>query len=393
MDFIHSTAGLPACVTITNVVNSQYVMYCGKESIHETISYTILITTGSMAFPPSQTQSSSAPMTSNMVLSTPIATSSTTTVGIDTSAATDGTTPLDMGTPPATVAAIMVGCVFGLVALIVISYYILQARRKREREMIQYVPHDRPGPGSSGPSTNAAIAMTPRRLKKPPGLRGRSMVSTTDANNPDDYLSPISGDRLARQAEARDARRAEELDGTQEALYMDLEGQMKDSWTPPAIRSNGEANPSARWSASNAPGPYKAYQPTNNLDSRISELSSIRHVQPSSSHEPSPPPSESTNPVSPNPSNYVDTPLVGGVSPLMDKWHMDDRASVGETSATVNGPINLFSPMHVQSRSSSSARVVSRSLTLTSATGAGTAYVSPETAMAEGYSAGHDESV
>lgn len=367
-------------------------MYCGQDSLHETISYTNLVTTGSMAFPPSQAPSSS----SRMASSTPFST--TTTVATAAVAATDDATDGNMPAVPTTETAVIIGSFFGLLLLFVTIYYVMRAwqKREREREMTQQAAsHNRPGPfeipGNSRLSTNTASAMTPRRLQKPPILRGKSMISTTDAMNLDDYLSPIARDRLARQAEARDAARAEELDGSELAPYLDAEGQIKDSWTPPAIRSNGEANPSARWSLSNAPTPFKAYQPTNSLDSRISELPSIRRVQPSGSHRSSFKSSESIC-VSPNPSNYVDTPLVGGVSPLMDKWHNGDRASVGETSATVNGPTNWFSPMHVQSRPASGSHAVSCSSTLTSATGGGAPYVSPETAMAEGYSAGHGES-
>lgn len=70
----------------------------------------------------------------------------------------------------------------------------------------------------------------------------------------------------------------------------------------------------------------------------------------------------------------------------MDKWHSDDRASVGEMSATVDGPINWFSPLHIQPRPrSNEARDVAPALV--SATGAGSRYVTPEEAMQFGYTA------
>jgi hypothetical protein len=389
---IHSSAALPACVTITNVVNSQYIMYCAQESMLETLSYTNLVTIGSMALPPTHTQSSSASMTSAIVAATLVATSSTTTDANVVSAPTESAAAGNMPAPPTTEAAVVIGSSVGLMLLVVITYHVVGKwrRRKRERETIRNAAsHHRSDtfeiPDDSRPTTNTTSATIPRRLQRPPTVRGKSMISTTDAMNLDDYLSPIAHERLARQAEARDAARAEELDGSESAPYLDAEGKMKDSWTPPSIRTTGEANPSARWSASNAPGLFKAYQATNSL----SELSSIRHVQPSGSHRSSFKSSESI-PVSPNPSNYVDTPLVGGVSPLMDKWHTDDRASVGETSATVNGPINLFSPMHVQSRPAIGSHVTSLSMALTNSRGLIPGYVSPETAMAEGYSAGSD---
>jgi len=390
---IHSSAALPACVTITNIVNSQYIMYCAQESMLETVSYTNLVATGSMAFPPTNTKSSSATMTSAIVAATPVATSSTTTLANIVSAATESAAGENMPAPPTTEAAVVIGSSVGLMLLVVITYYVMKKwrRRQREQEMIRNATsHHRSDPleisDDSRPTTNTTGATTPRRLQRPPTVRGTSMISTTDSMNLDEYLSPIARERLARQPEARDAARAEELDGPEQAPYLVAEGKMKDSWTPPAIRPNGEANTSAPWSISNAPSPFKAYQATNNLF----ELPSIRHVQPSGSQRSSFKSSESVL-VSPNPSNYVDTPLVGGVSPLMDKWHTDDRASVGETSATVNGPINVFSPMHIQSRPASGSHATSLSMALTNSRGLIPGYVSPETAMAEGYSAGSYE--
>ncbi|MCJ1415703.1 hypothetical protein MMC32_002035, partial [Xylographa parallela] len=42
----------PACVTITNILEDQYIMYCAPVADVVTLSYTNLITTGSTAYPP-----------------------------------------------------------------------------------------------------------------------------------------------------------------------------------------------------------------------------------------------------------------------------------------------------------------------------------------------------
>ncbi len=228
------------------------------------------------------------------------------------------------------------------------------------------------------------------------------MIATVDANNPNDYLSPIVRDHLARLAEARDASRAHELDAidTPSTAFPSPEFDTNHNqswWNPPPTRPNSAANPSSRWSVNNAPTEYRAYQPNHNLDNRISELSSIRYVHPSGTQEPPcssqpGPVSPDPNPVSPDPNTFV-SPLIGGISPrtpLMNRWHSDDCASVGQPSATVDGPVNWPSPLYLKSeRGSGQEQGVSRSLT--SATGGGAKYISPETAMAEGYSPGREE--
>jgi hypothetical protein len=372
---------MPACVTIKNIVNSQYIMYCGQQAIVETLSYSNLVTTGSMALPPSRTNSYSmalAPST-GATSSTLAPTPSTKNVATGFFIPTDGPVSNPGGTSPVTVFEIVAGAVSGLMIVGVIYVKCYRVRSRRERVMNFIAANFRRGhsgvPDNLRPSTNASSTMAPR---------GRASITTTNAMNMNDFISPIAHDRMARLAEARDAH-AEELESTQPAYELDPESQVDESWVHPALRYSRSGNPSTRWSTNNAPRPHNGGNYTNReidnyftLDLPTQPAGFLPYVY------------ESVDSlvVSPNLSTNADSPLIGGVSPLMGN---DNRASVGEA------PIRRGSITHMPTKPRQSwARKRCESPLfgapgITNATGGGLPYTTPETALAQGYNAGQDE--
>jgi hypothetical protein len=341
-----------------------------------------------MALLPGQTQSTFVLMTSSTATtSIPTVTSRVTAVATVSAAVSSATATVDAGLPIGLVGAITTGSTFGAMLLVGIIA-VLVMRYKKKARMIQ--PDQQDGPDGSRPSANARSLPTTEsnRLRGSRGSRGSPLANTADAVNPEERPSPMVRERLPRPAEARDALWIYELNGSNPL--------------PSELCSNPGTKPIFRLSANNSLNGTMANQHPPNHANRTSAISSIRRVRPSSTHElscaesnpsDSPEPLRSESVVSPNSSIYAPTPLVGGVSPLLNKWQAGDRASVGETSATVDGPINWFSPVHIKSRDSSQSRDVARSSVVTSATGGDAKYVTPESAMENGYTAESVESL
>jgi hypothetical protein len=396
----------------------QYIMYCDTFSTVATLSYTNLITYGSMALPPASSSRVAASISSVSALSvssTPSGAILVVTGASITSGSVDAIPPnmtTDFsGLSRGAVAGITVSCVTVVAAAIIAFMIVLRKRRnKAQRDLSEksgtFDEHqdiaDGTIPMEIGEQGGAASR---RRLQKIPGPRGGGpMLSRTDADRSPEYLSPIIRHRPAHLAEARNTERAYELDATATpstgAIFYspdfspELNQDTRSSWcTPPQTNQTGEGDAGAQLLASNAPS-YKSYLPDIDAEYRPAELFTIRQIHPSNSHNPSP---TSYYPVSPDPNAHLTSPLVGGVSPqtpLMTKWHASGRASVGQTTpirdpaATVDAPMNWPSSDYQLPRRSeivdggANGRI---ERSLTSATGAGAGrYVSPEVAMVEG---------
>jgi hypothetical protein len=183
------------------------------------------------------------------------------------------------------------------------------------------------------------------------------MKDRIDVNCPEEYHSPSVGELLAREAEARTAAAyphgvdRSDYSPTSPSSVFPLPDLPQDInrgwWRPPPLSPHHHG-----------PGSYRPYNANRNMETNIAELpsSSIRYVQPSgtfsntdlasltsanfgrdphSSTQVEVASSTYSNPISPNPSTFPRSPLVGGVSPpttpLMGRW-AGDRSSVGQTS-------------------------------------------------------------
>jgi hypothetical protein len=317
------------------------------------------------------------------------------------------------------VAGITVSSIFAITGAIIV-FMLIQRRLHKIR---QYSLCERPGPFDERQSNSDGItpigvdkqsASRPiQKLQTIPGLRIGETVAAANTNNPTE--TPIVPERLTHLPEAQDAECAHELDGsaTPPAIAMsnfpvfspEIDGETRSNrWTPPQDGNILDTNSNRRWSINDPPTRYMLYP--LGADDPIAEPPSpgISQVQPLGNYELS---VSEFCPISPNPNAQIASSLIGGVSPktpLMDKWHADDHASVGQTTpsqttpcqasasdpaATLDSPINWPNPEHLlSSQAETASGGVTRSLT--SATGGRGRYISPETAMTEGLSAGHD---
>jgi hypothetical protein len=381
-------------------------MWCNNNGGVLNYTYTNHITRGSTAAYPITTSTSSS---ISALPSSTLASPTTAPTILPSSSTQNPSAFTTSSTNNGLVAGIAVGSAVGVVALIGLFLLILRKRSKIKAEKYDIFQKDQRNEMAGGfdPSTNtSSTSLGPRKLSKPPGIRSAPVITTTHAN---DFLSPIQRERLAREAEARDAARDAarrvEIDGTPfTARYPSPEilngTNTRDWWKPPTTPNVGK--PSARWSVNAAQGGvYKAYQP-NAIENRISELShTIRQVQASGSLQPqnnisSATGTDQSSPVLPE---DIVSPLIGypspalatansfTMTPLMGKWN--DRASVGQLTpkATVDGPLNWPDEVCIKPKTKSP---VSRSLT--NAHGGEHRWVSPESAIVEGFTASSEYS-
>jgi hypothetical protein len=256
------------------------------------------------------------------------------------------------------------------------------------------------------PSPIPGAPQTPEPSYIDPGSPG--FIQTTYANDPNDYLSPIAAHKRAKLAEARDARamkEVHELESAPVSAPSSESSPVKEStagnsaradwWTPPA-NLNGEGKPSARWNPEAAPMTYQAYSPASKQDaspnpagmSNSQSKQSIRSV-PFQANAVENQKAVDMNGVSPAmtdatfDTNAFISPILGGTSfsttPLMG---LNSRPSVGELSAQAAAEKAQGWPLMEGEKKDNG---------LTNATGADTRYISPEMAMANGYSAGNEE--
>lgn len=407
---------------------SQYIIYCDtKLEAMITYSYENIVKSGSMARLPEQATTSSL-----SILHSSITISSSTTQEAAPSATAATQVASQTGDPnvpmPAlsgkfssgVIAGISIGCFFAGLSIVGAMMLLIRKRNHRWHKDDEK-PIDDPVDNDND--------VKARKLQK--HARNSVGITTTFANDENNYLSPIERDRVARINEARDATRLHEMDGSPQTPHSTSEhdgatAEQKQNWWRPPKTSDGEPNPSTRWSASNAPTHYKAYNPNQdplNNDQTAVELSSIRHVMPEDEQAcqiATSYPTSSAN-------FHGVSPIIGGSSPLTTdgggispQWKANEpayRASAQSLSssripvpinqqsgpsATIRSPLQVPDAQHLRSSSTlNSHRGPQHGKSppasgdesrinpfLTTANGGGHEWVSPETAMADGFSAG-----
>lgn len=369
-----------------NAVDRRWIMYCGSEKLYQTISYTPLVTTGSIAAPPSALAFTTASKD-------PSATSKTATSAMDTASLN---APIDSKISHTTVPKaapgdfsagfsrqMVIGISVGSVAAsVAIMALILLLMRKRRQSMNR--------------KSNMGSAV----------LSSTSRSTATDSSASEGHqlpehptspfrITPAKAHRLSTEQD----RRVHEMEATHLSSPLTANGRFSPSGPPPNWNapSPGLNNPGTNMSGGHNSTAYIPYRPgltISHIGSQTSELSSIRHVRPSGSYRDSS--TEPSSISSPQGNSYIVSPLLGSEShtPLMDQWGSGDNASVGKRSphpsATVSGPVNWPSPVHNKSTSRpDNGHGVRRSLT--NATGGGSKWISPESALAHGFLAGDDE--
>lgn len=426
-------------------------MYCDIKSTLVTYSYTNLVTTGSMALPPSvlatitlssKTASSSHISATKSTASASFSSSndgnSPTTVGVAVVSYTPNTVIGDPDNPEGQSRKLTSGAITGITiggtvgAISIVWSIMVLLRRKRMRENYEAFK------GNEGfMSGNQQNPDSGNMVQKDAQTNGG--IARTNANDENDYLSPIERERLARINEAREAARLHEVDGSPSTTGFphsengEVSFKQKKSWWKPPQTTTGEPKPSSRWSASNAPTTYKAYQPNANEENTICELPGIRHIPSNDEAQQSTTSMKKLNQdgVSPmigsvgspmsNASTFAVTPLLGTErpidhisgyttlefsSPLHGTQSLLSR-SPPDPSATIQGPLKWPDTERVMSslttdivgsttaepckRDESGAHNSSVGRSLTNATGGNNRWISPEVAMAEGYNAGSNE--
>jgi hypothetical protein len=320
---------MTACVTISNVVNSQHVMYSGKQHLVQNVSYTNLLTTGSMALPPDYA-----------TILTFVSATSTAAPASTSNGTFMPTTAPDV--PPGSASLpIVVGVISGVVISGCVSFCIYvkfckepHTRRNRVRAVVDELARlPRHGIADASRQVNHSLDTMPPH--------GRANISTTNVMNPDDYLSPIASNRMARNAKAR-AMAREELQSIQDRAELEVtESQLEGAHPEPAFYSTKPANPSSRWSASNIPVSFQQSQ--MNRERRYNSLNDMIIATDRPAFE-NPYDSVDSLIIAPNPRIGLDSPLAGGVSTLM---RGGDRASVGECPAR-RGSITHCAPTKIR---------------------------------------------
>lgn len=320
--------------------------------------------------------------------------------------------------PNGAIAGIAIGGSIGALTLAWVIWVMIRKHRERREDREVAAWHAQQAELARNPSGEEMIS-------KRDGSSGS--IARTNANDENDYLSPIDHERLARINEARDAARIHEIDGSPSTSGFpqsendDIPVEQKKSWWKPPQTSSVEPNPSSRWSASNAPSPFRAYQPASNEQGLlVSELPSVRHI-----------PSRDGIPRSTSLAAAVNedgiSPMIGGASPPVDDTasgfvspvlHKSDNrhsmngivnqdvtnaqsttSSIPNPAATVQGPLQWperlsslpansgFSPKRSASpkREILKAADMSPERALTSSNGAGHKWMSAESAMTNGY--------
>jgi len=318
------------------------------------------------------------------------------------------------GISPNVLAAIIVSTVFAICTIAFIFFFFWRKRRASHNPYTKTptggaTNDDKPETSrmpAVPPSPIPGAPQTPEPSYTDPGSPG--FVQTTYANDPNDYLSPIAAHKRAKLAEARDARAMQEVHELESAPVSAPTSEKSpkkestagsntraDWWTPPE-NPNGEGKPSARWNPEGAPMTYQAYSPASKQEaspnpegmSNSQSKQSIRSV-PFQANVLENQKAVDMNGVSPAMTDATfDTdafisPILGGSSfsttPLMG---LNSRPSVGELSAQATAEESLGWPLMEGGKKANG---------LTNATGADTRYISPEMAMADGYSAGSEE--
>lgn len=356
-----SNSNAPACVTLKNIVDHRWVFYCDSEKLDRTISYTPLITTGSMAASPSMA-------------------ASTTSTGKTSSGTVDETSSIyptdhkasETVAPPAiahgnksgfthpAIIGISVGSITGAVAILALILLLMKKRCRDKNEnpkLESTVLSSLNTSAQAGSSTHGDQQMS-QQPKSP-------------------YcITPAKAQRLSSEH----SHRVHEMEANHLSSPPINLGRFSPSGPPP----NWDAPP---------PGPknptkYIPYRPgIISSHASPSEISSIRHVHPSSNYRAYSTDSRVISSPIVN-SQYVVSPLIGSESttPLMDQWGSGDKASVGERSpipsGTVTGPVNWPSSFHIKPNNRP-AHGVHRSLT--DARGGGSKWISPEAALAHGF--------
>jgi hypothetical protein len=372
-------------------------MYCSSSALFTKISYTPAITTGSIAALPTAKASKTPPSTSQ---TSQVANSTSGMMPPASShSAHSPSTPAiaqdnAQGIARDTVAGIAVGVGAG-VALIIAVLLLCKRRRKciKTGEIVtsqQPTSRRTDGQVNSGLEERCAAGTerTSPETRIPSGLKEGSSSPIQQSS----FISPMVG--LNARMEAQD--------NTPHQTHHEIDGV---DFTPSLASSNRNAS---RPIVSSSLNPHRSYNSTPQLyqpyypgagSARTSVVSSIRQIQPSGSYGGC---SHQTI-YSPAAESYVVSPIVGGdrtvhsTTPLMDQWGSGDKASVGERTpqpaATVAGPVNWPSSEHIRSSNRPTSRQGSEQLgeqsvqrSLTSATGGDFKWISPESALQDGYS-------
>lgn len=270
MTLLFSSQKTLSCVTITNVLASQYVVHC--DTVLQPVitdTYVNLAYADSLAKEAVATTTNSAKGVSSHsskithTTKSTHATKSTYTTKImhttksmytsatkEAAAATSSSSSKQMLSAGA-IAGISIAGVALVAALVGAAILLFIRRRKAAPERFE---------------ESRDIKPSPQLPLAPPGT-----FVTTNANDSSTYLSPIERARAARINEACDAARVHELDGsivtTPSTSSMPSPSNPKSWWRPPKTRPTKETNPSTRWSVRNAPRGVQTYIPSRDVTS------------------------------------------------------------------------------------------------------------------------------
>ncbi|KAI9742221.1 MAG: hypothetical protein M1818_004121 [Claussenomyces sp. TS43310] len=416
---------LPSCVTITNVVASQYIMYCDVSAKAETHSYSNLITTGSMALPPATSEISLTLQSRAALFSTSstFRTSSLTSTRSLMTGVTAAAEVLPSVTPPdgsadgspdgidydvpvfidglseAAITGIVTGIVVTFAIVMVIICYIrkkyaekhhLEYRGFTNEEYQEYKKQK-----SAVRKAKKAQKAEIKKAKKAAKSGDLPLIGNALANNGSDVFCPIEHQRLARLAKTDTAATTYEFEsssslGTFPAAHIGRQKDPKGWWKP-----NATMPTSAIWPVNDSPLGRQATQPDNSNYESF-ELSNLYPVYPSDSNRVI----HTASPVQPA-SEYAMSPCVGATSPpaaneifsptpLVGKGHAGNQVSAGRQGTPTALDVSVYGPTAQphnsgNHRGGGSSEGVFRALT--NATGGGPQWVSLETAISEGPSA------
>ncbi|KAI9715375.1 MAG: hypothetical protein M1812_006020 [Candelaria pacifica] len=191
---------LPACVTMTNVLEDQYIMYCDTIATTRTVSYKNL-RMGTSTASPSSTSSAAASSTITAAASTKTVElepnpSSTSTITVTSSTPSPTAAPVGKGhIGPGVIAGIAIAAAFGIAimsALIFFFFVLPHKRRKREISEAGGFSSDKPSIQPKSPSHWATLLWGRKSPMQPSNNVDTGLGISTNLSDHRDGAHPTS---------------------------------------------------------------------------------------------------------------------------------------------------------------------------------------------------------